>query len=82
MRDESGPSTRNVTGGGVEAFDCFGEGGAGEATARWQGACSGVGGEADAGGAGVARPLSEVLGGESGSVRKVFGQTTRKGEQT
>ncbi|MCU1311477.1 MAG: hypothetical protein JWO20_2602 [Candidatus Angelobacter sp.] len=39
-------------------------------------------GEADAGGAGVDRPVSGILGGESGSVRKIFGQTTNKGNQT
>ena len=46
---------------------------------QWTGAFAGARREADAGGAGVDRPLSEILGRESGSVRKIFGQTTNEG---
>ena len=79
---ESGAAARDVAGGGVEAFDRFGEGGAGEAAPAGAGAFVGVGGEADAGGAGVDQPVSEILGGEPGSVRKIFGQTTNEGNRT
>jgi len=82
VRDGSGAAARDVAGGGVEAFDRFGEGRVGEAAAQRAGALAGAGGEADAGGAGVDRPVSEILGGESGSVRKIFRQTTNEGNQT
>ena len=82
VRDGSGAAARDVAGGGVEAFDRFGEGRVGEAAAQRAGALAGAGGEADAGGAGVDRPVSRVLGGESGSVREIFGHTTNKGKQT
>ncbi len=49
--------------------------------AQGAGAFAGAGGEADAGGAGVDRPVSAILGRKSGSVRKVFGQTTNEGDQ-
>ena len=82
MRDGSGAAARDLVGGGVEAFDRLGEGRVGEAAAQRAGALAGAGGEADAGRAGVDRPVSEILGGESGSVRKIFGQTTNEGNQT
>ena len=53
VRDGSGAAARDVAGGGVEAFDRFGEGGIGEAAAGWQGAFVEAGGDADEGGAGV-----------------------------
>jgi hypothetical protein len=58
------------------------KGGVGKAAAQRADAFAGAGGEANVGGRGVDRPVSEVLGGESGSIRKIFGQTTNEGNQT
>ena len=82
VRHGSGATARDVAGGGIEAFDRFGKGGLGEAAAQRAGAFPGAGGEANAGGAGLDRSVSEVLGGESGSVRKLFGRATNERNQT
>ena len=66
MRDGSGTAARDVAGGGIEAFDRFGKGGVGKAAAQRAGAFAGAGGEANVGGTGLDRQVSEVLGGESG----------------
>src|SRR5262245_26339134 len=78
----SGAAACDVPGGRLEAFDRPGESRVGETPPQRAGAFAGAGGEAHAGGAGMDRSISQILGGKSGSVRKLFGQTTKTGNKT